>query len=207
MDAYEFTNAWFKEEHKALWAQLFGMLKPARLLEIGSFEGASACFAIEAVGAQRPVELHCIDSWQGSAEGPFATIDMGAVEARFHANVARARAKAAHEVALHVHKGRSDDELARLLLSGARGRFDFVYVDASHQAPDALSDAVLAFKLLRPGAVMIFDDYLWAEEMPYGRDPLLCPKPGIDAFVNLHFRKLKVLSAPLEQLYVRKLTD
>ena len=37
--------------------------------------------------------------------------------------------------------------------------FDLIYIDASHYAPDVLSDAVLAFKLLKPGGILIFDDY------------------------------------------------
>ncbi len=40
--------------------------------------------------------------------------------------------------------------------------FDVVYVDASHMAGDVLSDAVLAWKLLAPGGIMIFDDYAWS---------------------------------------------
>ena len=74
----------------------------------------------------------------------------------------------------------------------------------SHQAPDVLSDAVLSFSLLREGGVIAFDDYLWAEDMSYGRDPLRCPKPAIDAFINIYFRKVEVISAPLYQMYIRK---
>jgi hypothetical protein len=49
------------------------------------------------------------------------------------------------------------------------------------------------------------DDYLWAQELPYGRDPLPCPKPAIDAFLNSNFRNALVLGAPLNQLYVKKI--
>jgi hypothetical protein len=72
-----------------------------------------------------------------------------------------------------------------------------------------LCDAVLAFKLVRVGGVIAFDDYVWAEAMPYGKDPLRCPKPAIDAFVNIHFRKVQILSptVPLYQLYIQKLSD
>ena len=54
---------------------------------------------------------------------------------------------------------------------------------------------------------MAFDDYLWSEDLPDGRDLLRCPKPAIDAFVNLNFRKLQLLNAPLFQLYVTKTSD
>jgi hypothetical protein len=54
---------------------------------------------------------------------------------------------------------------------------------------------------------MAFDDYLWAENLPTGIDPIRCPKPAIDAFTNLYCRKLRILQAPLYQLYVQKVAD
>ena len=105
-----------------------------------------------------------------------------------------------------MHKCFSEDALAKLLVEGKKNYFDFIYIDGSHQAPDVLADAVLGFKLLRVGGLIVFDDYLWSETMPYGKDPLRCPKPAIDAFVNLNFRKLQIITAPLYQLYVQKLS-
>jgi predicted O-methyltransferase YrrM len=97
--------------------------------------------------------------------------------------------------------------LAKLLAGGKRNYFDFIYIDGSHMAQDVLCDAVLAFRLLRVGGVIVFDDYIWFETLPEGKDPLRCPKPAIDAFVNLHFRKVDVLTAPLLQLLVTKMAD
>ena len=50
--------------------------------------------------------------------------------------------------------------LSNLISQGHKESFDFIYIDPSHQAPDILTDAVLAFKLLRLSGVMVFDDYL-----------------------------------------------
>mmetsp|Transcript_28592 Transcript_28592/g.83687 ORF Transcript_28592/g.83687 Transcript_28592/m.83687 type:complete len:131 (-) Transcript_28592:330-722(-) len=49
--------------------------------------------------------------------------------------------------------------LTSLLVAGAEESFDFVYVDGGHSPADVLSDAVLAFPLLRVGGVLVFDDY------------------------------------------------
>jgi len=68
-------------------------------------------------------------------------------------------------------------------------------------------DAVLSFQLLRVGGVIAFDDYLWSEDLPNGKDPLRCPKLAIDSFVNVFTRKVDIVSAPLNQLYVVKRTD
>ena len=37
-----------------------------------------------------------------------------------------------------------------------------------------------------------------------GRTSTTCPSPAIDAFINVFQRKLKVMSAPLYQLYLQK---
>lgn len=83
--AYEFTNHWFAEPLKQIWAQIFSKFSPRNLLEIGSFEGASACHLVETLASRHPIRLTCIDTWDGGAEhrkgGPFEA-DMPAVEAR-----------------------------------------------------------------------------------------------------------------------------
>ena len=207
MTAHTFTNDWFIR-HKPIWDQLLAIERPTRILEVGSYEGASACYLVDTLACNSAIELHCVDSWQGGVEhragGQYAS-DMSAVEARFRNNVALSQSRAREKVELVVHRQHSDVALAALLAGGKAGYFDLIYIDGSHEAPDVLCDAVFGFRLLRVGGVIVFDDYLWAEHLPYGRDPLRCPKPAIDAFVNLNFRRLDIIRAPLGQLFVRKL--
>ncbi len=209
MEEYKFTNNWFQTTAKSVWDKVVPQIKPRKILEVGSYEGASACYMVEKMASDFPIELHCIDTWAGGVEhqpGGAVESDMQSVEERFKHNIARAMKLVPQPVDLHIHKSFSDEALAKLLVDGKKNSFDFIYIDGSHQAPDVLADAVLGFKLLRVGGLMVFDDYLWSETMPYGKDPLRCPKPAIDAFVNLNFRKLQVITAPLYQLYVQKLS-
>ena len=204
---HEFTNSWFDESARINWDQLIPSLAPRRALEIGSFEGASACYLLGYLGGSEGGELHCIDTWDGGIEharGSAFEADMPTVEQRFWNNIAVSSRAAKHSVKVVAHKGHSDLQLANLLSSGRQGYFDFIYIDGSHQAPDVLSDAVLAFKLLRVGGIIAFDDYLWSSITPYGIDPLRCPKPAIDAFTNLYCRKLRILRQPLYQIYCEK---
>jgi len=205
---YLFTNSWF-DRHKAVWRPLLKELGPARILEVGSYEGNSTTYLIETLASQRNVEIHCIDSWEGGIEhkaGGSAEADMTEVEARFHHNVKVAQGKASHAVRITLHKGFSHAQLPKLLAEGKQGYFDFIYIDGSHQAPDVLLDAVLGFELLRPQGIIAFDDYLWQESLPGGVDPIRCPKLAIDAFTNIYCRKLKIITAPLSQLYVQKIS-
>lgn len=204
---YEYTNDWFQTRAQKIWDALLPKINPARILEIGSYEGASACYLIEKIAAKKEIELHCIDTWEGGIEHREGMIDMSAVENRFHQNTALAIKKAPCQVDLIIHKGPSDIELSRLLATGRQGYFDFIYIDGSHQAPDVLCDAVLAYKLLKKNGYMVFDDYVWREKISAGFDLLRCPKPAIDAFTNIYFQKIRLISAPLYQLYLQKIDD
>jgi predicted O-methyltransferase YrrM len=205
----EFTTNWF-EGTRATWDRFIPQINPARILEIGSYEGASACYLIDKIGSQRDMEIHCVDTWEGGVEhqsGGVYRANMGQVERRFLNNTRIASAAASHAVELIVHKGCSDVELSKLLASGKKGFFDFIYIDGSHQAPDVLCDALLSFKLLRRNGVLAFDDYLWRENTDQASDPLHCPKPAIDAFTHIFFHKTRILKAPIHQLYVQKISD
>jgi len=199
---YEFTSDWFSN-NAPIWQQLLTQLRPARLLEIGSYEGRATAFMIETCAVECAVELHCVDTWQGGVEHDPAA--MGDVERRFDRNIELAVAAQSHPVRLYKHKTKSQLALIHLLAEGRAGSFDLVYVDGSHQAPDVLSDAVLSFSLLRVGGLLIFDDYLWSMEPPGQQDLINMPKLAIDAFTNIYRRKLGVLPAPLSQFYVEKL--
>jgi predicted O-methyltransferase YrrM len=207
MSKFEFTTTWFDEKAKPVWDYVIPEIKPSTILEIGSYEGASACYLIEMLAKTQDIELHCIDTWEGGIEHQDINTSMDAVEKRFTHNIAAAKAAASHDVNIVIHKDQSDMALARLLVEGKRNYFDFIYVDGSHQAADVLYDAAVAFRLLKGGGLMVFDDYLWYENLPGGKDLLRCPKPAIDAFVNLNINKLEVLTAPLYQFYVSKRLD
>jgi len=202
--AYQFTNDWFQQTTEPVWTELFKSFQAGRILEIGCFEGRSTCFLIETLGARGPVALHCLDTWDGGEEHRATGVDMAAVERRFDHNTAHAIRRAGHPVTVEKHKGRSVEGLARLLARGETG-FQFVYVDGSHQAPDVITDAVLAFELTAPGGVIAFDDYLWKpEDGEIADSPLRRPKPAVDAFTNLFDDKIRILNLPLYQLYVQK---
>lgn len=67
-----------------------------------------------------------------------------------------------------------------------------------------LQDAVLSFRLLRSGGLLIFDDYLWIGDPGAPVDPYAIPKLAIDAFINLYRPRLRLLPASNLQVYVLK---
>lgn len=116
-----------------------------RILEVGCWEGRSACWFLQTFSR---CHLTCVDTFAGSAEhGASRTlIDL---EQRFRHNLR----PHAHRVDVRV--GHS----ARQLLGLAPESFDIAYIDGSHETADVLVDACLAWALLKPGGVAMFDDY------------------------------------------------
>lgn len=206
---YEFTTDWFSDHIKSNFSDVFKMIAPAKILEIGSFEGASACYLLETLGVSKPLELHCIDTWLGSAEYAdksfldTSDVNMTAVENRFRKNTLIALEKSHPQSSLKVHKGKSSDMLAKLITETQC--FDFIYVDASHQAADVLCDAVMAFQCLKVGGIIGFDDYLWFQNSGDNRNVLKSPKIAIDSFTNIYASKLEFLRSRSDQLYVQRI--
>ncbi len=116
---YAFTRKWFKK-NSVLWANLFERHRPARMLEIGSFEGYSACWSIAQaqIAGLKAFEIHCIDSWEGGIEhqaGQFAE-EMEMVEQRFLSNIAKSKRESGLETLdVQIHKGLSYLGLADLI--------------------------------------------------------------------------------------------
>jgi predicted O-methyltransferase YrrM len=147
----EFTQDWFTPNIPN-WTKLLAELRGrarVRALEIGSFEGRSACWLLENILTGPGARLDCVDTFTGAVEQRVG-FDTHGIRARFDANIAQWREQ------VTVHLGESGDVLRVLSDS-----YDFIYIDGSHLAPDVLSDAVLAWRLLKPGGIMIFDDFLW----------------------------------------------
>src|SRR4029079_11342093 len=85
MAKFEFTNNWFDATARAAWDHLIPQILPKKILEVGSYEGASACYLIQKLAPKLELEIHCIDTWLGGRE--HANEDMKSVESRFQSNI------------------------------------------------------------------------------------------------------------------------
>ena len=146
-----FKHDWFTH-NVPYWMEVFDRCglrdRPISILEIGSFEGLSACFLLR----QLPLaHLTCVDTWEGSDEHAGFN-EMASVEDAFDKNVAPWSNR------VTKYKGYSFKYFASL---SEREKYDFIYIDGSHRAEDVMVDAIRGFMQLKVGGVMIFDDYLW----------------------------------------------
>lgn len=198
MTDFKFTQDWFHWAPQ-VWEQLIPHL-PARrdFLEIGSFEGRSTVWIVENM-MENGGSITCIDTWAGGEEHTNGEVE--GAEARFNHNVQVLFDRHSDETGVHrvvwKEKGLSTYKLAELLSD--KQTFDFIYIDGSHIARDVLTDACMAWPLLKPKGLMVFDDYMWGEP----RDILHRPKPAIDAFCNIFAEEAEIVHIGY-QLVVRK---
>lgn len=207
-DALQFSEIWDGRnlglDLPGTWNAVREMSQnPRKILEVGSFEGFSACKMIELFAPYNPLDLTCIDTWDGAI---FYDQRVGSDhESRFHRNLEIARQSAPNPIDLRAIKADSCLALSSLITQGETETFDWIYLDGSHDSKDVLFESVAAFKLLKSGGILVFDDYGWDDAILKGGNVNNTPKPAIDAFVNIYFDQLTlVLGAPMYQLYLRK---
>jgi len=173
--SYHFTDDWFSRnipEWRKHLAHLDGTR--CRLLEIGSYEGRSALWMADHLLSHPESWLTCVDTWEYSDYGHGGGN-------RFDANVA----VCPRGQRIIKATGRSEDRL-KTLWPG----FDFAYIDGSHEARDVMADWVLTYPLMKPGALVCFDDYQWRN--PYGQ-VRLGPKDAIDSILHLWADRIEVV--------------
>ena len=197
MTDYQFTQDWFSWA-PVVWEQLIPMLPGKRaFLEIGSFEGRSTVWIVENMMEDGGF-IDCVDTWGGGEE--HGEEDMDAVFDRFQNNVKAAEAKyPQRRVCEHPFTSQWALSQFNAKMHGDTV-YDFIYIDGSHIAKDVLTDACMAWPLLKPKGIMVFDDYVWGEP----RDILHRPKPAIDCFTNLFAEELNIVHVGYQLIIQKK---
>ena len=207
-EEYKYTKDWF---HWApdVWLQLVPMMPGRkRFLELGSFEGRSTVWTIENM-MEDGGEIVCIDTWEGGEEHILAqnandTVErFDTAEKNFDDNIEVIKKK----FPLRNVRKRKGETYGQLGLMVEEERlmypFDFIYIDASHIAKDVMTDACLAWPMLKPGGIMVFDDYMWGDP----RDLLHRPKMAVDCFVDMFAEELDVRHMAYQFIVQKKVEE
>jgi len=155
--------------------------KEINCLEIGSYKGDATEKMLVHLSTNPKSRVYAVDTWAGSPEYP--NMDFSLIEKEFDERMK----KTGKDNQLIKMKMLSSKALMKLIQD--KIMFDFIYIDASHEAKDVLSDAILSWEILKEGGIIIFDDYQWDKlKEDYSR-----PKLAIDSFISIYKPELKVL--------------
>lgn len=183
----EFTHDFFSryENNWRIWLAPFVGKSGLRFLEIGAFEGRCTLWLLENVLTSSSSTIHVVDTWKGGKDWAGEEFDWEEVFLRFRKNINN------HRFQVYWFRERSD-EVLRL----QHPSFDFAYIDGDHSTAAVLSDSVLAFRLLKIGGMLIWDDYMWTvlEDRP---------GPAIDAFLQCYAKKLEIIHKG-QQVVIRR---
>ncbi len=185
---FRFTATWHLKQIPT-WQKVLADLegKPnLRYLEVGVYEGRSLLWMADHILTDPSTEMVAVDIFAGD------------YEATFDHNIAASGATDR----IHKHKGPSAD----VLRDASLGMFDIIYIDGSHTADDVLADAVLSWRLLSPGGLMIFDDYGWTgrKGTPLPRE--LLPRMAIDLFLAAYRYEVEAVDVGY-QVVVRRVPN
>ena len=184
---YKFTTDWFIQ-NLPIWERYLIHLAnqpEINVIEIGSWEGMSACWLLNNILTHESSRITCIDTFEGSVEHKLEYDDsyLKSVEERFDLNISQTNAS---EKVIKII-GKSQDVMRSLPFN----HYDILYIDGSHLASDVLTDAVLGWGLVKVGGIIIFDDYDFEfdDSLNAGQDT----KIGIDAFLKVFHKKVNIV--------------
>lgn len=179
----EFTQDWnteFKKNTKGL--------KIDFALEVGSFEGLTTCYICDNL-LNPGGRVIAIDPFPDDHNSlPFGE-DNGIFEGQYNRFVRNTSGRPVELI-------RKESRLVWKDIDFNNYRFDFIYIDGDHREDAVYYDGVGAFKVLKKGGFILFDDYEWRDET----------KRGIDKFIRDYDRYLEVVVRGY-QVMIKKLQD
>lgn len=162
--------------------------RPINYLEIGTFYGANLLSVANSYAAHRDSRLYCIDPWIDYDEYPEYKNEQGTIYNTFLKNIEQSGVSSK----IFMTRGFSNEEVPKF----RDEFFDIIYIDGNHEPEYVMEDAVLSFRKLKKGGIMIFDDYGWG-------GPDLTTR-GIDGFLNGYHKRITNLGLKQMQVFVKK---
>ncbi len=190
-ERYSFNEEWF-DIAIPIWTEVFKHTdrNVKDVLEIGCYEGRATVWLCENVLTEKGCTYEVVDTFGGTPQES----GMVGTSTRLEAEISSLEENFRHNISFFpdisfiVHKGYSQKILPQF---SEEKKYDLIYIDASHRSDDTLVDAYFAHKLLKPGGMLIFDDFLWKD--PKDMSPINSPELGIRMFMSLYADQYDVL--------------
>lgn len=165
--------------------------KPIKYLEVGTYYGANLISVFKSYAAHPESKLYCIDPWLDYENyREYKGVNKENIYNTFLKNIENCTDKDR----IIINRGFSNEQIPKY----EDDFFDIIYIDGNHQPEYALEDAVLSFRKLKIGGIMIFDDY------GIGGPDLT--KRGIDGFLSGYHKRIEVIKLNHNmQTFIRKI--
>jgi hypothetical protein len=181
MKDYKFSMDFWNDDHYKNFEKIvshFRYTPHPKFLEIGTFEGRTAFWLLDNIQKSK---VTVIDPEVGpNFRDNFVKWTVGNEATRFN--------------------WRCDYSFPSLLEEYSLGnKYDLIYIDGDHNSSGVLEDAIIAWKLLKIGGILLFDDYMMEIKDPWfyiSHKEFLThknfgltfhhPKEAVDAFLNIY---------------------
>ena len=168
------------------------------LVEVGSYIGTSATKVWGPIAEQAGGLVLCVDSWESSAEGRLSGAD-GQLAPLEHGQPRTIETFLSRVVANNltrvIHPLAMPSIEASRVFGLMRWKVDVVYIDSAHERGSTHVELHLYYLLLRPGGIMLGDDY-----NTHGFEVF----KEVDRFVACHGLRLGFISGKTLVWYVQK---
>lgn len=174
--------------------------KEIHILELGVYKGEAMKWFIDNLMTNKKTTYIGVDTFGGSPEffiydksnsskfDPIKAECFDKIEKSGKKNQINIMIKTTKEALYELYK-----------IENKENYFDIIFIDASHEAIDVLSDCILSWNVLKEGGILINDDYYWDMlNQEYFR-----PKISIDSFINIYKSQCEVLHVG-RQVILRK---
>lgn len=167
--------------------------RPIKYLEIGVFNGANLLSITDTYASHPDSIMHGIDPWEEYDE--YDEYKDGYIEnvySNFRNNLSLCDDKTKEKI--KIHRGYSSN----LIPTFDENYFDIIYIDGNHEDAYIMEDAILSYRKLKVGGILIFDDYGWIWKCMDTKKP-------IDMFVEMYKNRFEVIGVQYSQMFLRKI--
>jgi predicted O-methyltransferase YrrM len=156
-----------------------------RGLEIGAFQGRSTCWFMDNVFTHPTSVLDVVDTFEGSVEHKIMGELNEILVLLYNIFINNVSEYGSRVVPYKISSCKF------LRLQQTTNMYDFIYIDGDHRSWAVLEDAVLSWPLLKPGGILVFDDY--GDHNLGNHQPDELPYIGIDAFLQAYKTQYDIL--------------
>lgn len=164
-----------------------------RFLQIGVYTGDASVYILNQFSHVEDFILIDVDTWKSGDSKEMETLDFARIEEIYLQRTQRDRNRGRVE-SLKITSDK--------FFASNDAKFDFIYIDGSHEPIQILKDGLNAFESLNSRGILAFDDYLGAGDKPF-KDR---PKFAIDLFFELLSDRIELVKSNY-QLWIKKLGE